>query len=305
MGVEDLRSTLIVPPPAGMVTTARSRAELIALITFVGLWLVGSIGPAIPRWSGLPAGLFIVLGLIVVVPTLIAIGWVSRPTANAAMVLSALVACVAIVACLFSATVNGYDLVVGPHRAGHASVLAWACLTALLSFVALMAVVGILLEQQDRIPVVERHTRIVARVREGQWVTPGTQPPALLTSLLDTPGVCGYRLEPESHFPYAVVGGERVVLICLALPDAHLLDELEAQTRKWQQLLREADSRTQVRSVLILPADDEPPPQAGQLFALGLIAITAQDLLATVSPWLGEPDHVSIPVAAALISADY
>jgi len=187
--VADLRSTLVVPPPAGMATTARSRAELIVLITFVGLWLAGSIGPAIPRWSGLPAGLFIVLGLIVVVPILIAIGWVSRPTASAAMILIGLVACVAIVACLFSAAVNGYELVVGPHRSRHASVLAWACLTALLSFVALMAAIGILAEQHDRIPVVERHTRIVARVREGQWVTPGSQPPA------------GRPNSPASHSP--------------------------------------------------------------------------------------------------------
>jgi len=302
--VTDLRSTLVVPPPAGMVTTARSRGELIALIVIVGLWLAGSIGLAIPRWSGLPAGLFIVLGLVVVVPTLIAIGWVSRRTAEAAMIIVGLAACVAIVASLFSAAVNGYHVVAGPHRAGHASVLAWACLTALLSFV-LMAVIGILDEQQDRIPVVDRHARVAARIRDFRWATPGSEPPALLAPLLETPGVCGHRLEPGAHFPYAVVAGERVLLVCLALPEAHLREELEAQTRRWQRLLRKADGRTQVRCVLILPADDEPAPPAGELFALGLTASTARDLPATVSPWLGEPDHISVPVAAALLPADF
>ena len=289
----DTDSTLADPVPTKMMTSARFRGGLIALILVEASWLVLCGGLAYLGRSGVPALLLLVFALITAVATVA--GWI-LVTSETAMGLAALAIFAAVVASLVSAGVQAFHLVAGSHSDGHGAKLGWALVTALLSLIALGAVVGILGEVSDRQDKVERHERALARLAGGRWLGARAEPPELLMPPLAIPGVCGYEL--KGSFRYAVAGGTRVVLVCLAPPDDP--EELAAAASSWQDRLRAADPDARVRSLLVVSAEEAPPPPAGQLFALGVTPVTAETLLDTVGPWLGEPNHISVPIAATL-----
>jgi len=293
--VTDIHSTLVDPAPSGMMTPARYRGSLIALVIVEAWWLGICGGLAYLHWSGLPVGLFVVLGPIVTVAT--AIGWI-RLTSDASMAVAGVAFCVAILAGVVSAVVQLFRLLSGGRPSLHGAALGWAVLTALLSLIALFAVIGILIDRQE---TVQLHARTAERLAEARWFGPWKQPPALLTPMLEIPGVHGYELTGGKGFRYAVVGAERVVLICLAPPDDP--DELSAEAVRWQDRLRAADNSARVRGVLIVSAESVPGLRAGEMFALGVTPATTEGLLDTVGPWLGEPAHINVPIAALLMQS--
>jgi len=291
--VTDIHSTLADPAPSGMMTPARYRGSLIALVIVEAWWLGVCGGLAFLHWSGLPAGLFVVLGPIVAVAT--AVGWI-RLTSDASMAVAGVAFCVAILAGVVSAGVQLFHLLTGGRRSLHGAVLGWAVLTALLSLIALFVVVGILADRQGTVLL---HARTAERLAEARWFGPGRQPPALLKPMLEIPGVHGYELTGGKGFRYAVVGAERVVLICLAPPDDP--EELSAEAARWQDRLRAADNSARVRGVLVVSTESVPGLRAGEMFALGVTPATTEGLLDTVGPWLGEPARINVPIAALLM----
>lgn len=288
-----MNTTLADPAPAKAMTSARTRGGLIGLVVVEASWLVLCGGLAYFGRSGVPALLLLVCALIAAVAT--AVGWI-LVTSETAMTFAGLALGAAILAGLVGAGVQLFQLIAGADSGGHGAKLGWALVTVLLSLIAFCAVVGILDDLSERQATVLRHAGVVERLPGSRWLGARAEQPELLMPPLAIPGVCGFEL--KGPFRYAVAGGTRVVLVCLAAPDDP--EELAAAASSWQDRLRAADPGARVRSVLVVSAEEVPAPPAGQLFALGVTPVTAEALLDTVGPWLGEPDHISVPIAATL-----
>jgi len=290
----DDQTTLADPPLTGAQTSARFRAGLIGLVVTEAVWLASCAALAAAHWSGLWFPLVAVLGLIIVVAT--AAGWIRLRTEGPITVMC-LAFAVVILAALVSVGTQVQHQLAGSAPAGRGAVLGWAILTALLSLITMTTAGMILDDLASRQKKVEQHARTAERLAGRRWFGGDPQPPELLGPPLATPGVHGYELPDRTGFRYALVGGERVVLIGLSAPDD--TEELAAATASWQDRLRVADDRVRVRGVLV----DGGGLPAGQILALGVTPATENGLVETVGPWLGEPDHINVAIAALLMPA--
>lgn len=294
-GRSGVRATLAEPALWGRVTSARFRAALITLVVLQAAWLAVWGALTVRPWFGLPAWLFVAAGLVATVATVA--GWV-RLAFDPAMAVAGLAYLVAVLAGLTGAGVQGYHLLAGhPGRPG--ATLGWVLLATLWSLVTGAVVLGMLVELDERQGTVLRHAQTVERLAGPPWFGAGPRPPELLVPPLEIPGVYAYELTSGKGFRYALVGAERVVLICLAAPDDPA--DLAAEASSWQDRLRAAHSAARVRCVLVVSPEEEPGPPAGRLLTLGVAATTADGLLDMVGPWLGEPAHVNVPIAALLL----
>jgi hypothetical protein len=278
------------------MTSARFRGGLIALVAVQASWLAICAGLAFQHRSDVVAWLFVAAGLIVAVATVA--GWL-RPASEAPLPVACLTYSLVILTGLISAGVQIYHLLAG-HPGRHGAALGRELLIVFLTLIAMFTVIGILAELEERQGTVRRHAETVDRFAGTRWFGAGEQPPELLLAPLEIPGVYAYELSGDG-FQYAVVGAERVVLVCLAPPDDP--EELAAKAVTWQDRLRAADSGARVRCVLVVSPEEDPGPPPGRLLALGVTPTTAEGLLDTVAPWLGEPDHVNVPIAALLMPA--
>jgi hypothetical protein len=290
-----VRATLAEPAPSGMVTSAGCRGALITLVVLQAAWLAVWGALTVRPWFGLPAWLFVAAGLVAAVATLV--GWL-RLAFEAAMGVAFLAYLTAVLTGLIGAGVQVYHLLAGhPGRPG--GTLGWMLLATLWSLVTGAVVLGMLVELDERQGTVLRHAQTVERLAGPPWFGAGPQPPELLVLPLEIPGVYACELTSGKGFRYALVGAERVVLISLTAPDDPA--DLAAEASSWQDRLRAAHSAARVRCVLVVSPEEAPGPPAGWLLTLGVAATTADGLLDTVGPWLGEPAHVDVPIAALLL----